>query len=391
MSETFDPIAVENAYTSGVYFKREVAIVRGKGAIVWDANGKEYIDCIAGQGVANLGHCHPKVVAAIQEQSEKLLTCTEIFYNDVRARLLEKLVSILPNNIQKVYFCNSGAEAVEGAIKFARLATGKKSIIATMRGFHGRTMGALSATWEKKYRQPFEPLIPQVKHVPYNKIEKLCAIVDDDTAAILVEVVQGEGGVRPGDQEYFAQLRQICDEKNCLLILDEVQTGFGRTGKWFACEHFDLAPDIITMGKAIAGGVPMGAVGISKKVVHLKPGTHGSTFGGNPLSCAAALATINVYEEEKLIENAQQIGSYLKQQLLALNIPLVREVRGLGLMIGMELKGKVTPFLKKLMEQGLLALPAGPTVLRLLPPLIISKEEVDQVVSIIQRVFHSEK
>ncbi|BBM83940.1 aspartate aminotransferase family protein [Candidatus Uabimicrobium amorphum] len=391
MSDIFDPIPIENKYTSGVYYKRDVAIVRGKGTKVWDSHGKEYIDCVAGQGVANLGHCHPRVVSAINEQSQKLLTCTEIFFNDTRARLLEKLAGVLPSGLNKVYLCNSGAESVEAAIKFARLATGKKEIIATMRGFHGRTMGALSATWEKRYRQPFFPLIPEVQHVPYDKIEKITTAISENTAAVLVEVVQGEGGVRPGSREYLSHLRQLCDEKGCLLIFDEVQTGFGRTGQWFACQHHGISPDILTMGKAIAGGVPMGAVAMGERVVNLKPGTHGSTFGGNPLACAASLAALGAYEDENLIRRSLELGEYAREKIKNINHRFIREVRGLGLMIGIELKTKATPYLRALMQHGVLALPAGPTVLRLLPPLIISKEELDQVVSVIEKVLNEEK
>ncbi len=253
-----------------------------------------------------------------------------------------------------------------------------------MRGFHGRTMGALSATWNKKYRQPFAPLVPNYKHVPFNKLAKMEAAIGDNTAAVLVEIVQGEGGVRPGDADYFQGLRDLCHERGALLVIDEVQTGFGRTGRWFASEHMGIVPDIMALGKAIAGGYPMGAVALGPRVNELAKGTHGSTFGGNPLGCAASLAALDAYEEEGLIEHSAKEGAYLLTRLQErLNMSLVREIRGLGLMIGIELKIRVTPILKALMERGVLALPAGPTVVRLLPPLVMTREELDQAVDAI--------
>jgi LysW-gamma-L-lysine/LysW-L-ornithine aminotransferase len=376
-------IATERSRTSGVYPKRELALVRGKGALVWDEQGGQYIDCTSGHGVANLGHCHPAIVAAVSQQAGTLITCSETFYNDRRAELMERLVSHLPVDLERLFLCNSGTEAVEAAIKFARLSTGRAGIVATMRGFHGRTLGALSATWERKYRQPFQPLVPGFTHVPFDNLDAARGAIDGETAAVIVEVVQGEGGVRPGSTGYFQGLRDLCDEHGALLIVDEVQTGFARTGRWFACEHHDLLPDLLCMGKAIAGGLPMGAVAIGKRVGDLPVGAHGSTFGGNPLACAAAIAALDVYQGEQLAARAADLGSYLLQRLHELESPLVREVRGLGLMVGIELKSRVTPFLAALMERGVLALPAGPTVLRLLPPLVIEQEQLDLVVEAI--------
>ena len=384
MSEaTQNVIALEQQFTSGVYPKRNLAIVRGRGARVWDAEGREYIDCVAGHGVANLGHCHPAVAAAIARQAQELITCPEVFYNDRRAEFLARLVEVLPAGLTRVFLCNSGAEAVEAAIKFARLSTGRPGIVATMRGFHGRTLGALSATWERKYRQPFEPLVPGFTHVPFDNLAAMEEAVGDDTAAVLVEIVQGEGGVRPGSTAYFQGLRRLCDARGALLIVDEVQTGFGRTGRWFACQHHEVVPDLLCLGKAIAGGVPMGAVAIGPRVAALPSGSHGSTFGGNPLACAAGLAALEAYEREGLVERAAELGAYLLERLRAIDSPLIREVRGLGLMVGVELKTRVTPILQALMARGVLALPAGPTVLRLLPPLVIEREELDVVVEAI--------
>jgi len=274
---TEDILAAENAHTSGAYPKRPIAVVRGRGARVWDADGREYIDCMAGHGVANLGHCHPAVTAAIQQQAATLVTCSETLYNDQRAALLAELTARTPGDLKRVFLCNSGAEAVEGAIKVARLLTGRTDLVATMRGFHGRTLGALSATWDEKYRKPFLPLVPGFSHVPFNDLEAMAAAVSGDTAGVLVEVVQGEGGVRPADADYLQGLRRLCDERGALLIVDEVQTGLGRTGRWFACEHAGLVPDLLCLGKTLGGGIPMGAVVWREALGALPEGVHGST------------------------------------------------------------------------------------------------------------------
>lgn len=376
-------LELESRYTSGVYSKRPIVIVRGEGARLWDEQGREYIDCVGGQGTANVGHCNPDVLAALREQASRLIICPEIFHNDVRARLLAKLVSIAPSGLDRVFLCNSGAEAVEAALKFARLATRRKGIVAAMRGFHGRTMGALSATWERAYREPFEPLVPGFSHVPYNRLDRLAEAVTEDTAAVILEVVQGEGGVRPGTREFLLGAQQLCQERGALLIVDEVQTGFGRTGRMFACEHHGLEPDLLCLAKSLAGGLPMGAVLIGRRVGELPQLSHGSTFGGNPLACAAALAAIGYIEEHDLPGRAARLGAYLLERLRAIDAPAIREVRGLGLLVGLELKEKVTPYLMALMEHGVLALPAGLTVLRLLPPLVITREELDRVVEAI--------
>ncbi|MDJ0757235.1 MAG: aspartate aminotransferase family protein [Ardenticatenaceae bacterium] len=377
----------ENRTTSGVYGKREVALVRGRGVRVWDADGREYIDCSAGYGVANSGHCHPHVVAAIQAQAETLLASPEFVYNDKRAALQEKLVSILPEGLERVYLCNSGAEANEAALKFARLSTGRTEVVACFKGFHGRTMGALSATHKSQYKKPFEPLVPGFKHVPFNNLEKMAAAITEQTAAVILEAVQGEGGVNPADPDFLRGVRRLCDERGALLIIDEVQTGFGRTGRWFACQHSDVVPDLLTMGKGLGGGVPMGAVGIGVRVQKLAPGTHGSTFGGNPLICAAALANIEAFEQDQLVERSAEIGRYFQERLRALNLPVIRDVRGLGLMIGIELKTRVIPILKEVQAHGVIAMPAGATVLRLLPPLVITRAEVDEVVEVIHEAI----
>lgn len=376
-------IDLETRYTSGVYSKRPLTIVRGEGARVWDADGNEYIDCVGGQGAANLGHAHPAVVGAIARQAGLLISCPEIFHNDQRALLLERLVGVAPDGLSRAFLCNSGAEAIEAAIKFARASTGRTGIVAAMRGFHGRTMGALSATANRRYQEPFAPLVPGFSHVPYNDLAALDGAVTDETAAVLLEVVQGEGGVHPADPEYLAGARALCSERGALLILDEVQTGFGRTGRMFACQHVGVIPDLMTAAKSLAGGMPMGACLIGERLGSMRGVSHGTTFGGNPLSCAAALATLDTLVQDDLPSRAARLGTHLLARINALDAPIIRGVRGLGLMVGIELKVKVTPILKRLQELGVLALPAGATVLRLLPPLVIEQDDLDRVVDAI--------
>ncbi len=383
-------IEQEQTYTSGVYGKRPVALVRGSGALVWDADGREYIDCTAGYGVANIGHAHPAVVAAITEQAQRLITCPEMFYNDVRAELLRRLAQIVPAGLEHIFLCNSGTEAIEGAIKFARLATGRTGIVATLRGFHGRTMGALSATWDPHYREPFMPLVPDFSHVRYNDLAAADAAISAETAAVIVEVVQGEGGVHVGTETYLQGLMHLCHERGALLIIDEVQTGFGRTGRLFASEHYGLQPDILCLAKSLAGGVPMGAVCLGPRVMEsgrIAKGVHGSTFGGNPLACAAALATLDVLANEQLAERATRLGALAVERLRSMRGPLIREVRGLGLLIGIEIRQRVQPYLEALMARGVLALQAGSNVIRLLPPLVISEEQLMRALDVIEEVL----
>jgi LysW-gamma-L-lysine/LysW-L-ornithine aminotransferase len=382
---------IEARHSTGVYGKRDLVIVRGEGSRVWDENGRSYIDCIGGIAVANVGHCQPQVVAAITRQAQQLITCQEMFYNPQRAALMERLTAVLPPGLDRLYLCNSGSEAVESAIKFARLSTGRSEVVATMRGFHGRTLGALSATFDKKYRQPYLPLVPGFSHVPFDNIERLATAVTDQTAAVILEIVQGEGGVRTGSASYFQAARRLCDERGALLIVDEVQTGFGRTGQWWASQHADIVPDLMALGKGIAGGVPMGAVAVGPRVQGFSIGVHGSTFGGNPLACAAALATLDVLEQEGLVEQAAKMGHYFQTQLKTIDSPLIREVRGLGLLVGVELKTRAMPIVEALMAQGILVLSAGSTVLRMAPPLVITRQEIDQVIAVVKKILTDEK
>jgi [amino-group carrier protein]-gamma-(L-lysyl/L-ornithyl)-L-glutamate aminotransferase len=376
---------LEERYELPVYPRRDIVLVRGKAAKLYDEKGREYIDCASNVGVSNIGHANESVAKAIFEQYLTLGNCYAMFYNPVRARLAEKLVSLAAGRLKKVFFCNSGAEAVEGAIKFARASTGKTGIIAAMRGFHGKTFGALAATWGPEYQKPFEPMLQGITHVPYNNFVKLKESVNHDTAAVILEPVQGEGGVRVGDKNFFRAVRDLCDSQGILFIMDEVQTGFGRTGTLFACEQF-VEPDLLCVAKSLAGGIPMGAV-LCSEAVNVPMKSHTSTFGGNPLACAAAIATLEVIEKEKLSEKAGALGSYFLEGLKALKSDKIREVRGLGLMIGIELKEKAGPYVQALMEKGVIVLLAGANVIRLLPPLVITKEEIDQALKALQDVL----
>ena len=378
--------ALEQDYGLPLQPKRDLVAVRGQGALLYDENGEEYIDFAAGIAVASLGHSHPKLVAAIQQQAATLITCPNIMYNDVRSNLLQKLVEITPAGLTRAYLCNSGAESIEAALKFARLHTGRTNFVTAMRGFHGRTMGAVSATYTPKYREAFQPLIPGFDYVPFNKIDKLDAAVNDNTAAVMIELVQGEGGVNPVQADYAAAAREICSARGALLIIDEIQTGFCRTGKLFACDHFDLQPDMMCVAKAMAGGVPIGATMLNADI-RVEPGLHGTTFGGNPLACAAALAAIDVYQSDNRAQRAAELGDYFEQQLNAAELSQVRALRRLGLMIGIELKQKVQDKLAQLLERRIIALPAGPNVIRMLPPLVVEKDQIDEVTATLRELL----
>ena len=381
LRSTADLIAAEDAHTSGLYTKRGIVLVRGDGAMVFDSEGRAYIDCVGGQGTANLGHGNAAVADAVAQQARVLASCTELFYNDRRAELYELLAGILPASLDRFFLCNSGTEAVEGGLKFARAATKRTGIVATMRGFHGKTMGALSATWGPEYRDLFGPLVPGFSHVPFNKPEALDAAITDDTAAFIFELVQGEGGVRPATSEFAREAARLCAERGALLIVDEVQTGFARTGTLFAVEQYAIAPDILCLAKSIAGGMPMGAIAFSRKVGDLAKRSHSTTFGGNPLACAAAIAAIGEIRRLDLARNARERGTQLMDGLRAIRSDRIREVRGLGLLVGVELKENASTALRALQEEGVLALGAGPTVVRYLPPLVITADEIERVLA----------
>jgi len=376
-------VRLEDAWIAPVFHRRNVVIERGKDALVWDVNGKQYVDCMAGYGAAFLGHCNERVVEAVKRQAEKLLACHGSTYSEARAELLKRIEKIAPKGLGKLFLSNSGAEAVEVAIKAARKYTGRKEVIAMMRGFHGKTMGALSATWNPKYRRVFEPLIPGFKFVPYGRADKVREAVTQDTAAIIVEPVQGEGGIHVAPEGYLAELREIADEKGVVLIFDEIQTGFGRTGKLFAYEHWNVLPDIMCLAKAAGSGVPIGITLSRDEILgSLKVGEHSSTFSGNPIACAAASATIDVLVEGRLWERAARLGGLFKSLLcrLAENYTVIREVRGLGLMLGVEYRFDILNILNGLLEKGVLALSSGVKVLRFLPPVCITEEQIRFVV-----------
>ncbi|NWG09913.1 MAG: aspartate aminotransferase family protein [Nitrososphaerales archaeon] len=386
--------AIEDRHSASVYERLPAVIVKGRGSILWDINGKEYIDCMGGYGVAIVGHCNPKVVSAVEAQSKKLITCHGSLYNDARANLLEKITRISPKGLDGVYLCNTGAEAVECALKLARRYSGKPEVIAMTRGYHGKTLGALSATWNQKYRTPFMPLVPEVKFAPFGDAEKVRDAITEKTGAIIVEPIQGESGIYVAPDGFLKELREICDEKNIVLIFDEIQTGFGRTGKMWACEHWNIIPDVICLAKGIAGGLPLGATLAKREVMSaFKTGDHTSTFGGNPLSCAASCATIDYILEENLVERATSLGIVFKDRLNKIKdkCRIVRDVRGLGLMLAMELRFDIRNILIGGIERGLIMLYSGKNILRFLPPLVISKEQIHKAMDILDALVSEDE
>lgn len=400
-------LEAENCYDSGVYSKHAIVIVRGKGARVWDEDGIEYVDCVGGYGVANVGHSNPAVVKAVQDQAATLMCLPQTLPNDKRAEFLEELVSVTPEGLNRVFLCNSGTEAMEAAIKFARTATGREKFVSMKRGFSGRSLGALSLTYEPKYREPFGALVHDTTFATYNDIESLEAAVDDQTAAVIIEAIQGEGGVRPGSPAFLRAAREITTRHGAMLVLDEIQTGFCRTGKMWghqiACDPAcstvtDCAiggcvvkPDMMTLAKAMAGGVPIGALVMTPEVADAMPkGGHGTTFGGNPLAMAAGIAAIRFMKQERLAERAAELGAYFMAELRKIDSKKIKEVRGAGLMIGMELKEKSAAYIHALEhEYHVLTLQAGPTVIRYLPPLVIEKSDIERVVAATAQVLET--
>lgn len=379
---------IENADLVPLYAKRDVALVRGAGTTLWDSDGKEYLDCMSAYGVAILGHAHPAVTEAVTRQAATLTTCHQSFYNDQRARYLKLLMSQAPEGITRAFFCNSGTESVEAALKFARAVTGRQHFVSTRKAYHGRTMGSLAVTGDNKYREAYAPMYGNVTHVPYGEPDSLAAITDE-TAALILEPIQGEGGINPAPDGYLAAAREACDAHGALLIFDEVQTAF-RTGRTWAFEHSGAAPDIMTLSKPLANGLPIGITAVSARVADgIPPGSHGSTFGGNPLSCAAGVATLRVVGEPDFNAHVVEMGEALRFGLRAVQHPLIREVRGMGLMVGVELKRNVSPVLQRMQAAGVLAIPAGSTAVRFLPPLIIEREQVEEAVRVFAQALDS--
>ncbi len=379
---TKEIIDMDSDYVMHTYGRQPLALVKGEGSVVWDVEGKLYIDCVAGIAVNNVGHANPKVAEAICNQAKKLIHTSNLYYTEEQVTLAKLLVDVSPH--QKAFFCNSGAEANEGAIKLARKHTGKGEIIAMKNSFHGRTITTITATGQNKYQKGFGPLTPGFKHVTYNDVEAVAEAIGNKTAAVLVEPVQGEGGVIVPSEDYLKNLKELCYDNNILLIFDEVQTGFGRTGEMFASQSFGVTPDITTLAKAIAGGFPMGAVMANNEVAGtFQPGDHAATFGGSPLACAAAKASINYILEEDLLEKSKENGEYFKKELNKIkdNNGLVEDVRGIGLMIGMELSSECGKLVDILRENGVIVNCAAGNVLRFVPPLVISKTQIDTVIS----------
>jgi acetylornithine/LysW-gamma-L-lysine aminotransferase len=385
---------IEDTYYAKYYAKKPITIVRGSGVKVYDPEGREYLDCSGGYGTCLVGHAHPRVVEAVSAQSRRLMSCHASTYNDARADLLTKLLTITPPRLNRYFLSNSGAEAVECAIKIARKSSGKRKIVAVRGGYHGKTHGALSATWEAKYRKSFEPLVSDFVHVPFGSEEAAKEAISNDTAAVLFEPIQGESGIRVPTREWLFALRDLAVDTGALLIADEIQSGSGRTGKMFACQHWNITPDVLCIGKGIASGLPVGITASTDELMSsLAVGEHTTTFGGNPVVCAAASATIEVLVEEELVENAARVGAYMKEELLNLQkeFSIVREVRGLGLMLGVELRFDVLPIIQGALESGVLMLDAGRNVLRFLPPLCIREVEVDKVMQVLQSVVEKEQ
>lgn len=373
-------LARNAAHDSGL-FSPEIALVRGDGVNVYDAEDRHYYDCMAGIAVASLGHAHPALVRAIQEQAARLIVCPQSLGNDARAAFTDALFQLLPSPLARVFLTNSGTEANEAALKWARAATGRSRFVAFKRGFSGRTMGSLPLTWEPRFREPFAPYATAVEFVRFNDADALAAAVTEETAAVLIEPIQGEGGVHEADDEFMQSVRTVTQQRGALLICDEIQTGVGRTGSFLASERSGVTPDMVTLAKGLGGGVPIGALVMTAEVAAAMPaGGHGSTFGGNPLSTAAATAVLKELRDTDLMQQVQLVGSHFMQRLRQLDSPVVRTVRGRGLMIGMELRVRAAPVLRELRRHGVLAVNAGATVIRFLPPLTITREEVDAVV-----------
>jgi len=383
-------------YLMHTYNRFPVAIRKGRGMKVWGTDGKEYLDFLGGVAVNCLGHCHPKVVVAIQKQAQRLIHISNYFHIESQT----KLAKILVDNsfADKVFFCNSGAEANEAAIKLARryfkesVGQNKFEFITALNSFHGRTLATLSATGQEKFKKGFDPLVPGFRHVEFNNIEAIEKAITKNTCAVMLEPIQGESGVIIPDPDYMREVRKLCDRHGILLVLDEVQTGMGRTGKLFAYEHYGMAPDIMTLAKGLGGGVPIGAMLATDKIAAaFEPGTHGSTFGGNPLACSAAIATIDVLlEGDFVLDQCRRMGKYFKKRLeeMKKEFPsIIADVRGMGLLVGMELTRDGAPLVKACMEKGALINCTAGNILRFMPPLIITEKDIDHLIDILEQIF----
>lgn len=376
----------DNQFLFQNYGRLEVAFDHGKGMFLYDSEGKEYMDLVSGIAVNSLGYAHPKWVAAMQEQVAKLCHVSNLYYVKEQALAAERIASVTPDGLDRILFVNSGAEANEAALKLAVRNTGRKKILSAFNGFHGRTAAALGATGQPKYQETFEPLISDsYRYFDYNDIEGVKSLMDKDVAAILIEPVQGEGGVNVGDPEFLRTVRDLCTDNGSLMIVDEVQTGMGRTGKWFGIDNFSIVPDIISMAKALGSGMPIGAIATTEELYGtLSPGTHGTTFGGNPLVTASAAITVDIMKEEGLVENSYAMGNYWRDEISRIDTDEIVEVRGLGLITGIEMRSKANDFRKYCLENGVLVNVCHGNTVRLIPPLIIGKQHCDVLLGLMK-------
>ena len=384
----------EDQFMGNLYQRFPVTIEKGVGAHVWDIDGKEYIDCMGGYGVALVGHQNQRVNNAIKKQLDKIITVHSSLYNKTREEFLKMLIGLAPKGLTQVHLNNSGAEAIEAAIKFARKFTGKKGMVAMKGSYHGKSFGALSLTFGPKYRKPFEPLVEKVSFASFGDIESLRSVIDDDTAFVILEPIQGESGIIVAPEGFLQEVRKLCDEKGILLIFDEIQAGLGRTGRLWACDHWNTAPDILCLAKGIAGGVPMGATLVRPDILaSMNKGEHSSTFGGNPISCAAGIAALKALTEDGLIENSEKMGKIFREGLEKLKEKhtMIREIRGKGLMIGIEMKFEIKDILMGLIKEGILMLYSGRNILRILPPLVISEEDITKVLHVLDSILTEEE
>ena len=384
----------EDQFMGNLYQRFPVTVERGVGAHVWDIDGKEYIDCMGGYGVALVGHKNERVNNAIKEQIDKIITVHSSLYNKTREEFLTTLIGLAPKGLTQVHLNNSGAEAIEAAMKFARKFTGKKGMVAMKGSYHGKSFGALSLTFNPKYRKAFAPLVEKVSFASYGDIESLRSVIDDDTAFVILEPIQGESGIIVAPDGFLQAVRKICDEKGIVLIFDEIQAGLGRTGRLWACDHWNTVPDILCLAKGIAGGVPMGATLVRPDILAaISKGEHSSTFGGNPISCAAGTAALKAITEDGLIENSEKMGKIFREGLEELKEKhtMIREIRGKGLMIGVEMKFEVKDILMGLIKKGVLMLYSGRNILRILPPLVISEDDVTKVLHALDSILTEEE
>ena len=384
----------EDQFMGNLYQRFPVTIEKGVGAHVWDIDGKEYIDCMGGYGVALVGHQNQRVNKAIKDQVDKIITVHSSLYNKTREEFLQLLIGLAPNGLTQVHLNNSGAEAIEAAIKFARKFTGKKGMVAMKGSYHGKSLGALSITFSPKYKKAFEPLVEKVSFASFGDIESLRSVIDEDTAFVILEPIQGESGIIVAPDGFLQEVRKLCDEKGIVLIFDEIQAGLGRTGRLWACDHWNTAPDILCLAKGIAGGVPMGATLVRPDILaSMSKGEHSSTFGGNPLSCAAGIASLKALTEDGLIENSEKMGKIFREGLEKLKEKhtIIREIRGKGLMIGIEIKFEIKDILMGMIREGILMLYSGRNILRILPPLVISEDDITKVLHALDSILTEEE